>query len=317
MTPPQSEALRIAVVGCGAMGSVYAGLLAKAGHDVLALSPRGAHMSAIAAQGLHLTGASGDQVIRLATYTEAPDTVVDLVVLATKALHAAAAIRGAAPLIGPETVVLTIQNGLGASEQVAEVVGPERLAVGIAAAFGASLRAPGHAHHENTGKIVIGAYAGLPADRLARIAAAWSAAGMDASVVPDIAAMQWEKLICNVAYSGLCGITGLTVGAVMDSPDLGPVSRAAAQEAFDIARAAGIALSVTDPVAHARGFGEKVRGAKPSVLLDIEAGRPSEIDYINGAIDRVARTIGLRAPVNATLTALVHDRVARDAEGGR
>jgi 2-dehydropantoate 2-reductase len=278
---------------------------------VVAVSLTNAHLRAIATAGLRLTGASGDRVIPLVTQETAPAEVMDLVVIATKSFHAAAAARGALPMIGDDTVVLTIQNGLGASEQVAEVVGTGRLAVGIAAAFGASLPAPGHAHHENTGKISMGAYADLPLPRMEAIAAVWADAGMQAEAVPDIAAMQWEKLICNVAYSGLCGITGHTVGAIMDSPDLGPVSRAAAAEAHAIARAAGVALRVEDPVALALAFGEKVRGAKPSVLLDIEAGRASEIAYINGAIDRVAQGLGLRAPVNATLTALVRDREAR------
>lgn len=315
MTRAAADRMRVAIVGCGAMGSVYAGLFAEAGHDVVAVSPPGTHMAAIAKAGLRLTGASGDRFIRFLALTRAPAAPVDVLVLATKSFHAAQAIRDAVPLIGPQTLVLTIQNGLGASDQVAAIVGRDRLAVGIAAAFGASLKAPGHAHHENTGKIAIGAYAGLSAKALDRIVALWAGAGMDASAAPDIAAMQWEKLICNVAYSGLCGVTGRTVGEVMDSPDLGPISQAAAQEAHAIARAAGVALAVDDPVALALAFGTKVRAAKPSVLLDIEAGRASEIDYINGAIDRVACQVGQRALVNATITALVHDREARIAAG--
>lgn len=303
--------MRIAIVGCGAMGSVYAGLFAEAGHDVIAVSRAGAHIDAIARQGLHLTGASGDRVIPVPTVTSAPPDPVDLLVLATKSFHAADAIRDAMPMIGPETVVLAIQNGLGASDDIAALVEPAQLAVGIAAAFGATIRAPGHAHHENTGKVSLGGYDGMPSPTLERIAAIWSKAGIPAEAVSDIAAMQWEKLICNVAYSGLCGVTGRTVGEVMDSPDLGPVSRAAATEAFEIALLAGIKLNITDPVAHVLAFGEKVRGAKPSVLLDIEAGRPSEIGFINGAIDRVASRNGVSAPVNATITALVRDRERR------
>lgn len=303
-----NDSMRIAIVGFGAMGSVYAGLLAEAGNDVVAVSRDNDHVRAVCAKGLRLSGPGGDRVIELNATTMPAGPPVDLVVLATKAFQVADAMRGAAPITGPDTIVLTLQNGLGAADEIASIVDPDRLAIGIAAAFGAGLRAPGHAHHESLGRIGLGAYAGLAKVDLDRIAAIWTGAGLATTVTADIAAMQWEKLICNVAYSGICGATGHTVGEVMDSPDLAPVSEAAAIEAFDIARKAGIALTVDDPVALVRAFGTKVREAKPSVLLDMEAGRRSEIDFINGAIDRVARSFGAKAPVNATITALVRDR---------
>jgi 2-dehydropantoate 2-reductase len=123
--------------------------------------------------------------------------------------------------------------------------------------------------------------------------------------------MQWEKLICNVAYSAPCALTGLTVGEAMDDPEIGPVSRAAAVEAWETARALGIGIDVPDPVAHVRAFGAQLPAAKPSALLDVEAGRVSEIGVINGAVPREAAKVGRTAPVNATLTALVHAREAR------
>jgi 2-dehydropantoate 2-reductase len=119
--------------------------------------------------------------------------------------------------------------------------------------------------------------------------AAWTDAGFDAAAVTDIAAMQWEKLMCNVAYSAPCALTHMTVGQVMDDPEIGPVSQAAATEAFDVARASGIAIAVTDPVTHVREFGARMPDAKPSAMLDHEARRVSEIDVINGAAPRQAR----------------------------
>jgi ketopantoate reductase len=124
--------------------------------------------------------------------------------------------------------------------------------------------------------------------------------------VDDIAAKQWDKSICNVAYRGPCALTGLTVGQLMDDPDVGPISRSAATEASEVARALGIALGFADPVEHVRAFAEGMPDAKPSVLLDVEAGRLSEIGVINGAIPREAEKVGLTAPVDATLTWLVH-----------
>ncbi len=304
--------MQIAIVGCGAMGSIYAGLLAAAGNEVLAVDTFQDHVRAINAHGLRVSGASGDRTVRIRAFAEPPREYVELVIIAVKAAHAAAAARSAEKLIGPGTLVLTIQNGLGSAAAVAEAVDAERLIVGVAQGFGASLPAPGHAHHNDMKAIRMGAYAGLAAESVERIAAVWRAAGFDAQAVQDIAAMQWEKLICNVAYSAICALTGATLGEVLDDPELGPISRAAATEAWLVGRARGVAIEVEDPVAHVREFAERMRGAKPSVLLDIEAGRRSEIDVINGAIPREAALAGMTAPVNATLTGLVRAREQRE-----
>lgn len=300
--------MKIAVVGCGAMGSVYAGLLSDAGNDVIVVDRWADHVRAINTAGLRVEGASGDRTVRIKAYTAAPEEPAGLVIIAGKAAQVADFASEAKKLIGPDTLVLTIQNGLGSADIVAASVGAERLAVGIAAAFGASLRGPAHAHHNGMEAVRIGAYAGLDPARVETIAAVWRGAGFKADAVADVAAMQWEKLICNVAYSAPCALTGLTVGQVMDDPDMGVLSRAAAVEAWETARARNIAISVTDPVAHVRAFGERVRNAKPSVLLDHEVRRRSEIDVINGAIPREAAKCGREAPVNATLTTLVKQR---------
>ncbi|MCT8974269.1 ketopantoate reductase family protein [Microbaculum marinisediminis] len=298
--------MKIAVVGCGAMGSVYAALLADAGHDVLAIDRWAAHVEAINRDGLVVEGASGNRRVRVRAFeAPPPGEAVDLMILAVKSAAAGAAAKTAKPMIGPDTVVLTIQNGLGAADEVAASIDPDRLLVGIAGGFGASLKGPGHAHHNGMQVIQMGAYAGLPFREAEGVAAVWSDAGFRTEAVNDIAAMQWDKLICNVAYSAPCALTGLTVGEAMDDPELGAVSRAAAVEAAGIARARGIALDMADPVARVRAFAGRMPAAKPSMLLDHEAGRPSEIDFINGAIPREAAKVGLTAPVNETLTRLV------------
>ncbi len=201
--------------------------------------------------------------------------------------------------------MLTIQNGLGSADTVADIVGEARVAVGIASGFGASRPAPGHVHHNAMRAVRFGAYAALPFSVVDQIARVWSEAGFDAAAVADIAAMQWEKLICNAAYSAPCALTGMTVGQVMDDADMGPVSRATATEAWTVARAAGIGIDVADPVEHVRAFGAQMPNAKPSALLDHLARRVSEIDVINGAVVRTAAQVGEQVPVNATLTALV------------
>lgn len=304
--------MRIAIIGCGAMGSVYAALLASAGNAVLVVDRWADHVAAIRERGLRVAGASGDRTVPLAAYTAPPDEPVDMAVIAVKAYDVREAAGSAVALIGPETLVVTIQNGLGSADAVAAAVGAERLMVGIAGGFGASIRAPGQAHHNGMQTIRMGAYLsapeGLPFERVEQAVGVWQAAGFRAAAARDIAAMQWEKLICNVAYSGPCTLTGLTIGQAMDDPDIGPVSRAAATEAWSVARARGIAIAVEDPVAHVRAFGSTIPNSKPSLLLDYEAGRRGEIDVINGAIPREAATVEMEAPVNATLTRLVRFR---------
>jgi 2-dehydropantoate 2-reductase len=297
--------MNICVVGCGAMGSIYAALLASAGHEVFVVDAQAAHVDAINRSGLRVSGASGDRTVRMEAYTQAPDRAADLVIIAVKAAHVDAASATASALLTPESLVLTIQNGLGSADRVAARVPAERLIVGVAQGFGASLPAAGHAHHNDMKAIRFGAHAGLAHDAVERIASVWRDAGFDTQAVTDIARMQWEKLICNVAYSAPCALTGLTLGEVMDHPHVGAVSRAAAREAWEIARATGVDVQVDDPVQFVREFAARMPAAKPSVLLDIEAGRASEVGVINGAVPLQARKIGRQAPVNDTLTSLV------------
>ena len=293
--------MKIAVIGCGAMGSIYAAKLAAAGNDVLAIDRNQVCVDQINGVGLRISGPDTDQVVAMRAGIAAPEEAMDLIVLAVKAADAATAARMALPMLGADTVVLTIQNGLGSADAVADIVGAQRVAVGIASGFGASRRGPGHVHHNAMRAVRFGAYRDLPRSAVESIARVWTAAGFDAAAVGDIAAMQWEKLICNAAYSAACALTGMTVGQIRDDPDMGPVSRVAALEAWQVARSCGIAITVEDPVAHARAFGAAVPDAKPSALLDHEARRVSEIDVINGAVIRYADRVKVPAPVNATL----------------
>lgn len=297
--------MKIAVIGCGAMGSIYAARLAGAGNEVLVVDRYQPGIDQIARHGLRVSGPGYDQTVLLRADTVAPAETMELIVLAVKAADVSAAAQQALPMLGEGTSVLTIQNGLGSAETVAGIVGDERLAVGIASGFGAARLAPGHVHHNAMRAMRFGAYSGLDRSTVESIAQVWADAGFDAAAVPDIAAMQWEKLICNVAYSAPCALTGMTVGQVMDDPDMGPISRAAAKEAWRVAFASDINIDVPDPVEHVRAFGAGMPDAKPSALLDHEARRVSEIDVINGAVPRQGARVGVDAPVNATLTALV------------
>jgi len=302
---------RVAIVGCGAMGSVYAGLMADAGHEVFGITLWPDHAEAMERDGLRVEGASGDRVARVrgSTTTEGIGPV-DLVVLATKAFDVEAAARSVPPLLGPETVVQTIQNGLGSSELVAPIVGADRLAVGVVGGFGASIRGPGHAHHNGMEMIRFGAYAGLPRQLLAASAKIWESAGFKTALFDDLDQMVWEKLIMNVAFSGTTCVTGMTIGQVMADPEAWKVARGCAEEAIAVARASGIRLDVGDPIEHVRKLGGKIPDARPSMLLDHLEKRRAEIDAINGSIPRLGARLGVPTPVNETVVSILKAREA-------
>jgi 2-dehydropantoate 2-reductase len=298
--------MKIAIVGTGAMGSVYAGLLAAAGHEVWAIDAWREHVEAMRSKGLRLEGISGDRTVKVHATTDTKEAgPCDLVILATKAMHVEQAARTIKVLLKPETPVLSIQNGLGGPDAAASVLGKDRVLVGVVGGFGASMRGPGHAHHNGMELVRLGELAGPATERLKKVEQVWSGAGFRVKVFDDIDQLVWEKLLCNCAYSGPCAISERTIGEVMNDPDLSRVSAACASEGFAVAMKKKIKLGFDDPVAYVRDFGSKIPNARPSVLLDLMAKRKSEIEVINGSIPRVGREVGVAAPVNDALTALV------------
>ncbi len=298
--------MKIAVVGTGAMGSVYAALLSEAGNEVWAVDTWAEHIRAIKKNGLRVEGKSGDRTLALNATTDPAEVgPCELVIVATKAQDVATAAKSLAPLLGNDTLILTIQNGIGAPERIAAAISSDNILNGIAGGFGASIKGPGHAHHNNMQLIALAEFAGPATPRLERIAKVWSDAGFTVKTSDDVTQMVWEKLICNVAYSGPCTVTRRTIGEVQASANVWAISSACAQEAFDVARAKGVPLSFDDPVAHVRAFGAKMPDARPSMLLDHLNGRRSEIDHINGAIPALGAEVDVPAPVNETISALV------------
>jgi 2-dehydropantoate 2-reductase len=151
----------------------------------------------------------------------------------------------------------------------------------------------------------LGEIGGPVTPRLERVAEVWRSGGFKVKCFDDIDQLVWEKLICNVCFSGTCAITQLTIGQVMDDPDAWEVASGCAKEAYAVARAKGVKLDIEEPVAYVRNFGSKIPDARPSMLLDHMAGRASEIDAINGAIPREGAKVGVAAPYNAVVSALV------------
>lgn len=299
---------KVAIVGCGAMGSVYAGLMQDAGHEVHGVTLWTDHVEAVNANGLRVYGDSGDRTVRLASMSTTTDGIgeCDVVIIATKAFDVDAAAESAAPLIGADTVVQTIQNGLGSPETAARRIDPDKIAVGVVGGFGASVPKPGEVHHNGREITRFGAYAGLPEANLNRSAEVWRSAGFKVALFDDIRQMVWEKLIVNVAFSGCSFLTGLNIRQIITTPEAWTVASSCAQEAIDVATKAGISLNVGDPIEHIRNLGLRIGDAKPSMRLDAELRRQAEIDAINGSIVQEGAKAGVPTPVNALVVNLAH-----------
>lgn len=305
--------MKIAVVGTGAMGSVYAALLSDAGNEVWAVDVWQDHLDAISRHGLRVEGASGDRTVR--SIHTAPDVAdvgpCDLYILATKASGVGPAARAIAPVMGPDSLVLTIQNGLGSGERIAEHLPTSNVLLGVAEGFGASMKGPGHAHHNAMKLIRIGEMAGGMTDRLARIERVWRDAGFDVKAFPDVNQLIWEKFVCNVTFSAPCTVFDCTIGELMSDPAAWRTALGCGLEAHAAGVAENIAFSFEDAEAYVTDFGSRMPNARPSMLLDHLARRKSEIDAINGMVPVVAARHGIPTPYNDTLSAIVRFRETR------
>ena len=298
--------MKIAVVGAGAMGSVYAGLLASAGNEVWAIDTWRDHIDAIRARGLRVEGASGDRTVQIQATTDASEPgPCDLVIIATKAAGVASAAASIGPLLRDDTLVLTIQNGLGAAERICRHLPPDNVLLGVAGGFGASIRGLGYAHHNGMELIRLGELGGGITERLERVGNVWRDAGFNVKCFDDINQLVWEKFVCNVTYSGSCTIFEGTIAEVQGNEDAWKVASNCAAEAYAAGVAKGVRFSFDDPIAHVREFGRKIPHSRPSMLQDYLEKRLSEIDAINGMVPVVAREVGTAAPYNEVVTAIV------------
>ena len=316
-TQHEDRSMKIAVVGTGAMGSVYAGLLAAAGNEVWAIDTWREHIDAIRANGLRVEGASGDRTVRLGATTDASEPgPCDLVIIATKASGVASAAASLEPLLHGETLVLTIQNGLGAADRICRYLPPDNVLLGVAGGFGASIRGPGHAHHNGMELVRLGELGGGISERLERIGGVWRDAGFNVKCFDDIDQLVWEKFVCNVTFSGSCTVFESTIAGVIENEHAWKVASGCAAEAYAAGVAKGVRFSFGDPIAHVRDFGSGIPQSRPSVLQDYLAGRPSEIDAINGMVPVVAREVGTAAPFNEVVTAIVKAKEAASRREG-
>jgi len=306
-------AVKIAIVGTGAMGSVYAGLFARAGHEVWAIDTRREHVDAIERAGLTVSGASGTFVVENVHVGRSPADAgpSDVWVVATKAGDVEEVTAGIAPLLAPDTIVMAFQNGLGAAERVARRIPAEHVVVGIAEGFGSSIPEPGHVHHEGMRLIRIGEMRGGLTERVRRLEREWQAVGFNVRAFADVNLMIWEKFLCNVTLSAPCAAFDVTVGELMANPEAWAVALGCTMEAYRLACAQGVEFPFDDPVRYVTEFASTIPNASPSMRLDHLARRRSEVDVINGQVVDLSRDLGLDAPYNETLCALLRERESR------
>lgn len=299
--------MKIAILGAGALGCAIGATLTEGGHETWLVDRTEAHVAAMVREGLRVDDDDGSRQIKVRAAMQAGEVgVADLVVVLVKSFHTDAAMRGALELMGPNTAVLSLQNGLGHEDVLADVVGRERVLAGKTY-VGGVLRGPGHIQSGVVGKVTfIGELDGSITPRVQAIADAFNAAGLSTKVSDNIVGTMWDKLLVNVATGALTGITGLTYGQLYDEPLLKATSLAAVGEAISVAQAAGITLSMPDPEQAWTLAAEGLSSAfKTSMLQSLEKGSVTEIDFINGSVVRWGQRHGVPTPVNATLVACI------------
>ena len=299
--------MKIMIFGTGAMGSIYAGLFADSGNEVWAVDLWQDHIEAINSGGLRVEGASGDRIVKnvRATTNAADVGSCDLFIIATKAAGVGAAAEAIAPLMGSDSLVLTIQNGLGAGERIADFMPTENVLLGVANGFGATMRGPGHVYHSAMNQIRLGEMQGGITKRLERVTQVWQDAGFNATAFEDINQLIWEKYICNCTFSAPCTAFDVTLGELMGHEARWKIALGCAQEVYELGQALQINFSFDDPVAYVTAFGARMPDARPSMLLDHHAQRPSEIDAINGMAVVLGQRFGIPTPYNEVLSAIV------------
>ncbi len=291
--------MRIAVYGAGGAGGYFGARLARAGEDVVFIA-RGDHLRAIRTQGLRVDSVDGDFVVRPAVATDDPAQAgpVDVVLVGVKAWQVPAAARAIRPLMGPETFVVPLQNGVEAPEQLADVLGRDRVLGGVARVF-SLVAEPGRLRHlGGPAEIAFGELDNRQTARVRRLRNVLVRARVGARIAGDIRVALWEKFLFIVPAGGLGALTRAPVGIVRSIPETRLLLELGMREIFEVARARKIPLP-EDVTARTLAFVDALRpDATMSMQRDIAAGRPSELDAWNGAVVRIGREAGVPTPLH-------------------
>ena len=310
--------MKIAILGAGAMGSVFGALLAK-GNEVWLIDVWQEHVDRINADGLKLIRHDGsEEVVQVRATTDPADVgAAELVIVFVKSTDTTTAVEGALSLVGDDTVFLTVQNGLGNWEAIASVIGAEQTLFGVTF-DSAVLIGPGCVRHANAAKTTIGEVSdAFPAGRVERVATALTTSGIETSVTDSPLREAWLKLWVNAVFNAACAITGCRSGDIARFKDAQEFAALVATETAAVARAQGVEIPFPDPLERILEISRGAGDAKPSMLQDIERERWTEVDAINGAVVRAGAAAGIDTPFNRALTLLVRMLEARQHDGER
>ncbi len=298
--------MKIAIVGAGAMGSLFGTLLTEGGHSVCLCDVWQEHINAINQDGITIEYDGKTRQVKLQAATD-PSQIgeSELVLIFVKTTQTEAAAQTAARLAGSKGLVVTLQNGMGNAETITQHITPDRILVGTTA-HGSTLLKAGSIRHAGAGPTTVGMWAKGEKEfqQARRIADQFTQAGIETTAVEDVRPVVWDKLVVNVGINAITALTGIKNGQILDLKLTRELSRAAIEEAASVAQARGIEIR-KDPVAHVLQVAEATAANRSSMGQDVDHRRPTEIIAINGFVVREAERMGIPAPVNQTLTALV------------
>jgi 2-dehydropantoate 2-reductase len=296
--------MKVAVIGSGAMGTIFGLALARSGDDVLFYDVRPDLIAAIEEDGLRLEGVLGAFHVRpKATLKAGHLGGVECALVAVDANATPQAAIVAASCLSGQGFALSLQNGIGNVEALGEALGRERVVAGSTYNSGASL-GPARVLHSNAGPTWIGEAAGGGSERVRDLARRLTAAGLPTTVSDNVMSIIWSKFVHNCAINPVSAITGLRPGEIARNPSAAWIMEALLDEILEVVDRAGVDLSEHDPRAEIYDHAWE-RYNKPSMLQHLEAGRATEIDALNGALVKKARSLGVATPVNATIAAIV------------
>jgi 2-dehydropantoate 2-reductase len=297
--------MKIAIIGSGALGLYYGALLQRSGHEVNFLLRR--DYDAIMSRGLTVHSINGDFCLPIVSGHTTSDTIgpVELVIVGLKTFANKCLHELIKPLIDADTNILTLQNGLGNEEQLAELFGPGRIMGGVA--FLCSNRGePGHVHHLAAGRIIIGEYQKRDSYRLERIASNFNAAGIDCRTTGDLKKARWEKLVWNIPFNGLCALLQQSVDKLLKEPGCRKLVRDLMVEVITAANSQNLSQEITDTYADSMiEFTDGMGPYKPSMQIDREEGRELEIQAIFRVPLLYGRGAGVCMPRIEMLAALL------------
>jgi 2-dehydropantoate 2-reductase len=296
--------MKIAIIGGGAMGSLFGALLTYSGEEVWVVDISREHISTIQSVGLTFEEEGKIQGFRMKATTDVASVgKADLVLLFVKTYHTEKALSDALILEKEDTVFLTFQNGLGNEEVLCKKVDPRKVMLGVTG-HGATLVGPGHILHAGKGKSFIGELDHQVTDRAREIARILSEADIETEVSANIHDLVWEKLLVNVGINALTALTGLKNGQLLEHPETVRLMEALVTEAAEVAVRKGIRIE-GKPIEKVKAVAEATMGNRSSMGQDFDYRRRTEIEVINGAIIREAERFGIPVPCNLTITDLI------------